>query len=84
VLAADEIRDSPEHERADERGAQHCGIQQGQPARTQMPVLRDERRGDPDDEQVICVGEEAHPGHQRRAQVKPAHRGVIQRGDQVS
>ena len=37
-------------------------VEQGKPARTQVPVLRDEGGGDPDDEQVVGVGEDPIPG----------------------
>jgi hypothetical protein len=58
-------------------------MKQGKPARTQVPVLRDEGGGDLDDEQVVGVGEEPHPGYQHRPQMEPAQRRLIQRCEQV-
>jgi hypothetical protein len=73
----------PQHERTEECGEQHRGVEQGKPARTQLPVLRDEGGGDPDDEQVVGVGEEPQPGHQHRPQMETAQRRLIQRCEQV-
>jgi hypothetical protein len=83
-LAADHVRVAPEHQRAAERGGQHRAVQHGQVRRAELPVLRDQRRGDPDDEQVVGVGEEAHPGGQHRPHVGPAKRRLVQRRNQVS
>jgi len=43
VLAAGQIGDPAEDERAKEGGAEHRRVQQGQPARAQMPLLLDQR-----------------------------------------
>src|SRR5207245_846396 len=77
------VRKPPEDKRTQAGRRQHRAIEQGEPARTQVPLLRDQRGGDPDDEQVIGIGEEPHPRHQHRPQVEPAQRGLIQRRDQV-
>ena len=82
-LAADHVRVPAEHHRAQERGRQHRAVEHGQLPRAQVPVLGDQRRGDPDDEQVVGVGEEPHPRCHHRPQVEPAQRGLIQRRDQV-
>jgi hypothetical protein len=81
VLAAEQVGDPPEQAGAEECGAQHGGVQQRKFAGTQVPLQRDQRRGDPDDEQVVGVGEEPHPRHQHRPQVEPAQRRLIERGD---
>ena len=83
ALAAGQVGEPAEHERAEERRRQHRAVEQGKPARTQVPFLGDQRGGDPDDEQVVGVGEEPHPRHQHRAQMEPAQRRLIQRRDQV-
>jgi hypothetical protein len=83
VLAADQVGEPPENERADERGEQHRGVEQREMPRAQVPVLGDQRRGNPDDEQVIGVGEEPHPRRQHRPQVDPAQRCLVQVGDQL-
>jgi hypothetical protein len=56
VLAADHVGEAAEDERSDEGSKQHRGVEQGEPARTQAPVVGDQRGGDPDDEQVVGVG----------------------------
>jgi hypothetical protein len=84
MAAADHVRVAPEHHGADERGGQHRAVQHGQVRRAQTPVFGDQRRGDPDDEQVVGVGEEAHTGGQHRPHVSPANRRLIQRRNQVS
>ena len=83
ALAADYVGEAAEHERAEACGGQHRRVEQGKPARTQVPVPGDQRGGDPDDEQVVSVGEESHPRGQHRPQMEPAQRRLVQRGDQV-
>jgi hypothetical protein len=62
----------PEDKRTQARRRQHRAVEQGEPARTQVPLFRDQRGGDPDDEQVIGIGEEPHSRHQHRPQVELA------------
>ena len=83
ALTAGHIGEAPEHERAEEGGGQHRAVEQGEPARTQVPLRGDQRGGDPDDEQVVGVGEKPHPRNDHRAQMKSAQRRLIERGDQV-
>ena len=83
-LAADHVGDPAEDQGAQAGGAQHGRVQQREPAGVQVPVLLDQRRRDSDDEQVIGVGEEAHPGDKDRPQVEPVQRCVIQGSDEVT
>jgi len=76
-LTADHVRVAAEYQGAEERGGQHRAVQQGQLARAQVPVLGDQRRGDPDDEQVVGVGEKAHPGDQQCALAQSPHGRLV-------
>jgi hypothetical protein len=83
VLPADQVGDSPEDEGTKAGSAEHRGVQQRQPVRAELPLQADQRRGDPDDEQIVRIGEKTHPGHHDGAEMEPAERRLIQRGDQV-
>jgi hypothetical protein len=54
-LAAARVGEAAKHTRAEEGGEQHRGVEQGELARTQVPVLGDQGGGDPDDEQVVSL-----------------------------
>jgi hypothetical protein len=58
--------------------AQHGRVQQGELPGIEVPVQLDQRGRDPDDEQVVGVGEEPHPRDQDRAQVESAQRSVVE------
>ena len=77
-LTAEEVGDPAEHERAQEGRGQHGAVQQGQLAGIQVPLLLDQCGGDPDDEQVVGIGEEPHAGDQHRPEMKSADRRLIQ------
>src|ERR1022692_1473957 len=83
AFAAEQVGESAEHEGTEESRRQHRAVQQREPAGTEIPFLLDQGRSDPDDEQVIGVGEEAHPGHQHRPQMESAQLCLVERGQQV-
>jgi hypothetical protein len=67
ALAPGHVGEAAEHQGPEEGRRQHRAVQYGELSRTEVPLLRDQGGGDPDDEQVVSVGEESHPRHQHRA-----------------
>ncbi len=77
-LAPDDVGDPAEDEGADERAEDGAAAHPARRHGREVPLGLDQRGDDADDEQVVGVGEEAHPRDQDRAPVESARRRVVE------
>ena len=76
---ADDVGEPAEHQRAEESRPKHDRVEQCELFRAEMPLGFQEGGHDADHEQVVGIGEEAHPRHQQRAPAESRQRRRVRR-----